>query len=132
VALPDAAEDVAAIVERAFVDLHERQYGHRMDDPIEVTTLRLRATGVVDKPALPRLPRRESGAPAPDGARNVHVSEDEPEVSYLLYTRESLLAGDEIRGPVVIAEHTATTVLHDGDVLRVGEHGEMVITVREG
>jgi N-methylhydantoinase A len=40
-----------------------------------------------------------------------------------------LLAGDEISGPAVISEHTATTVLHAGDRLRVGRHGEMVITV---
>jgi N-methylhydantoinase A len=29
----------------------------------------------------------------------------------------------------VIAEHTATTVIHAGDLLRVGDHGEMVITI---
>jgi len=129
VPVPDGVEDVAATVEREFVELHERQYGHRMDDPIEVTTLRLRATGVVDRPSLPRLPRREDGAPAPNGTRAVYVSEAEPALPYALYTREALLAGDQIDGPAVIAEHTATTVIHTGDRLRVGEHGELVITV---
>jgi N-methylhydantoinase A len=116
-------------VEESFAVLHERQYGHIMTDPVEVTTLRLRATGVVDKPTLPRLPERVDGAAVPDGIRAVYESEERPDVPYSLYTRENLLAGDEIAGPAVIAEHTATTVLHTGDALRVGAHGELVITV---
>ncbi|MET0425865.1 MAG: hydantoinase/oxoprolinase family protein [Actinoplanes sp.] len=126
----DGPEGLAAIVEREFTELHERQYGHVMHDPIEVTTLRLRASGQVEKPALNRLARRESGAAEPEGTRDVYVSAERPAVPYALYTREVLLAGDEITGPAVIHEHTATTVIHDGDFLRVGDHGEMVITVK--
>ncbi|WP_236792963.1 hydantoinase/oxoprolinase family protein [Amycolatopsis sp. GM8] len=119
-----AFEDLAG-VEDSFARLHERQYGHTMTDPVEVTTLRLRATGAVDKPRLPLLPSRESGGPESDGAREVSGTE------YSLYTRENLLAGDELDGPAVIAEHTATTVVHAGDHLRVGPYGELVITVGE-
>jgi N-methylhydantoinase A len=129
VPVPEDDPDVIAAIERAFTELHERQYGHTMADPIEVTTLRLRATGVVDKPVLPKLARREGGAAQPVGIRAVYLSDEQPKVPYPLYTRESLLAGDEFAGPAVIAEHTATTVIHEGDQLRVGEHGEMIITV---
>jgi N-methylhydantoinase A len=132
VPLPDDTDDVADTVGRQFAELHERQYGHTMDDPIEVTTLRLRATGVVDKPALPCLPRRADAAPQPDGSRAVYVSDARPDVPYALYTREALLAGDVLAGPAIIAEHTATTVIHSADLLRVGDHGEMVITVATG
>jgi N-methylhydantoinase A len=59
----------------------------------------------------------------------VFLSAEQPDVAYALYTRENLLAGDEIAGPAVISEHTATTVIHAGDTLVVGPHGEMVITV---
>ena len=129
VPVPEDDPDVIAAIERAFTELHERQYGHTMADPIEVTTLRLRATGVVDKPVLPKLARRAGGAAQPVGIRAVYLSDEQPKVPYPLYTRESLLAGDEFAGPAVIAEHTATTVIHEGDRLRVGEHGEMIITV---
>jgi N-methylhydantoinase A len=129
VPIPDGVADVAAAVEEQFTQLHERQYGHTMDDPIEMTTMRLRATGTVDKPTLPLLPPRDSGGAKPDGHRAVYLSDDEPDAQYALYTRESLLAGDEIAGPAVISEHTATTVIHAADRLRVGRHGEMVITV---
>jgi N-methylhydantoinase A len=102
-----------------------------MDDPIEVTTLRLRATGQVSKPTLPVLATRDSSTLDREGTRDVYVSAEQPAVPYALYTRENLLAGDEITGPAVIAEHTATTVIHAGDQLRVGSHGEMVIKLRE-
>jgi N-methylhydantoinase A len=92
--------------------------------------MRLRATGVVDKPSLPTLASRDDEGPPPsDGVRSVYLSEAEPAVPYVLYTREKLLAGDVLAGPAVISEHTATTVLHPGDTMRVGGHGEMVIAV---
>ncbi|GGM02020.1 hydantoinase/oxoprolinase family protein [Nakamurella endophytica] len=128
---PDGG-DVVGGVEEAFAELHERQYGHVMTDPVEITTLRLRAVGVVDRPELPTVATRDGGAPPRDGERPVWVSAAEPAVPYALYTRENLLAGDVVDGPAVVSEHTATTVLHRGDTLRVGPHGELVITVGHG
>jgi N-methylhydantoinase A len=130
VAYPSDGNDVVASVEDDFTRLHERQYGHTMDDPVEITTLRVRATGSVDNPALPKLETRGEGKPEPVGVRTVYRSEEEPAVTHNLYYREDLLADDEIHGPAVIAEHTATTVLHAGQRLRVGPHGEMVITIK--
>lgn len=122
------AESVDEVAD-AFARLHERQYGHTMTDPVEITTLRLRATGRSDKPTPPEIAARTSGGPRPDGTRAVYRSAEQPAVPYALYTRESLLAGDEIAGPAVIAEHTATTVIHTGDRLTVGRHGELSITL---
>jgi N-methylhydantoinase A len=62
------------------------------------------------------------------GARAVH-RRGETSLDYALYRRESLGRGDRITGPAIVEEHTATTVLHTGDDLVVGEHGELVITV---
>ncbi|MHA3701070.1 hydantoinase/oxoprolinase family protein [Jatrophihabitans sp. YIM 134969] len=128
VPVPDTG-DVAGEVAKAFAELHERQYGHVMDDPIEVTTMRLRASGLVDKPTLPELAPRSGGALVAEGTRDVYVSAEQPAVPYALHTRETLGAGDEIAGPAVISEHTATTVIHAGDALRVGRFGELVIAV---
>ena len=135
VAIPDDVAGpggVADAVERDFTELHERQYGHTMDDPIEITTLRLRATGLIDKPELPLLTPRAEGSPVPDGERAVYQPgqpDGAADARYARYARESLLAGDQIDGPAVISEHTATTVIHAGDRLRVGDHGELIITV---
>jgi N-methylhydantoinase A len=114
-------------IEATFAEVHERQYGHVMPDPLEVTTLRLQAIGQVDKPQLPELPDRTEGRPTAIGTRTVYVNETEPKAQYALYIREQLLAGDVIAGPAVVAEHTATSVIHAGDRLEVGAHGELVI-----
>ncbi|ONK09674.1 hydantoinase/oxoprolinase family protein [Streptomyces sp. MP131-18] len=128
VALPEDAADPAAVIEEVFATLHERQYGHVMADPLEITALRLRAVGVVDKPGLPTLAPRESGAPAPRGTRQVHAP-DGAAAAYAVHVREELLSGDAIEGPAIITEHTATTVLHRGDRLTVGRYGELVIAI---
>jgi N-methylhydantoinase A len=123
---PEAADPIPAI-ETTFAEVHERQYGHVMPDPVEVTTLRLQGVGLVDKPRLPELPHRTEGRPTAVGTRSVFVNENEPKVQYALYIRENLFAGDVVTGPAVVAEHTATSVIHAGDRLEVGAHGELVI-----
>jgi N-methylhydantoinase A len=128
VAYPETTDDFAAIVEERFAQLHERQYGHTMSDPVEVTTLRLRGVGIIDKPSLPTVPERREGKPERLHDRIVYLADDVESV-YGLYSREQLLAGDRIDGPAVITEHTATTVIHAGDVLTVGSYGELVIAI---
>jgi N-methylhydantoinase A len=130
VSVPDVpASDIAAAIEREFTLLHERQYGHAMVDPIELTTMRLRATGLVEKPTLPERAPRGQGSLVSSGSRSVYLSAEAPAEPYALYSREELMASDEISGPAVISEHTATTVMHAGDHMSVGRYGEMVITV---
>lgn len=128
VACPEhLGNDFVRTIQGAFSELHERQYGHVMSDPIEITTLRLLAIGVVDKPSLPKLEARSGQLPAPR-RRRVFVDSDDG-VDYALYAREVLRSTDTIQGPAVITEHTATTVLHAGDRLSVGGYGELVISI---
>jgi N-methylhydantoinase A len=128
VAYPGDVEDLAAGLAAEFEELHRRQYGHTMTDPVEITTLRLRAVGLVEKPDFPTIGERTTGAPERLGDRLVHI-DDETTAVYGLYAREQLLAGDRIEGPAVITEHTATTVMHTGDVLTVGRYGELIISL---
>jgi N-methylhydantoinase A len=127
VAFPADGADVASAISGDFTRLHRQRYGHTLDDPVEITTLRLRATGSVDKPTLPLLAPRTQGAPAAFGLRTVYICDEQPDVDYGLFRREDLRSGDVLPGPAVITEHTATTVLHAGDELTVGPHGEMTI-----
>ena len=60
-----------------------------------------------------------------------HVVLDGDETAeYALVSREELMAGDVLEGPVVVTEHTATTVLHAGDRLEVGAYGELIISIQ--
>ncbi|UTX53007.1 hydantoinase/oxoprolinase family protein [Leucobacter aridicollis] len=128
---PADGADPRTAIRGEFDRLHLRQYGHTMDDPIEITTLRLHAVGIVDKPDLPRVAARPAGESYPTTTRVVTLP-DESEAEYSLVAREELLAGDVIEGPAVVTEHTATTVLHAGDRLEVGSYGELVISIQKG
>ena len=128
---PGGGVDPREAIREEFDRLHLRQYGHTMDDPIEITTLRLHAVGIVDKPDLPQLAARTPGESFPTGTRTVTLPDDS-EAQYALVAREDLLAGDVIEGPAVVTEHTATTVLHAGDHLEVGSYGELVISIQKG
>ncbi len=121
-------DEPRAIIRKEFDELHERQYGHVMDDAVEVTTLRLTAVGVVDKPDLPGIATREDGTTFQRRKRTVVLPDDEVQ-EYALVAREDLLAGDVLEGPAIVTEHTATTVLHEGDRLAVGAYGELVISI---
>lgn len=65
------------------------------------------------------------------GRRAVYQPSGE-RADYQLYDRADFKAGYRIMGPAVINEHTATTVLHEGDTAVVGPYGEIVIAVGKG
>lgn len=121
---PDELDRVAS----AFAEAHERQYGHTMPDPVELVALRLTAVGRSEPPTLPELEPRSEGGPEPTGTRQVRRPGGRT-VAYDLYLRDELLVGDRIAGPLIVAEHTSTTVVHHGDALEVGPHGELVIHI---
>lgn len=127
--LPAGTANPIGDLGQRFAELHHRQYGHTMTDPVEVATLRLSATGTVDQPRLPVVPRRAARLPEPFATRPVLDAGDARRVPAGVYRREDLRRDDEIAGSAVIVEHTATTVIHPGDHLVVGEHGELVITL---
>ncbi|WP_449276974.1 hydantoinase/oxoprolinase family protein [Leucobacter sp. GX24907] len=126
---PDGAADPREAIREQFDHLHLRQYGHTMDDAIETTTLRLHATGIVDKPELPKAAQRPAGESPSYSTRTVTL-EGDVEAEYKLLAREELMAGDVLDGPAVVTEHTATTVLHEGDRLEVGPYGELIISIQ--
>ncbi len=113
-----------------FARRHEERYGHRMDDAVELVTARLRAAGAVPRPQLPMI-----GPGEPDrariGRRNVYRGGGDP-VEYEVLRREHLGRGFQIDGPVIVEEHTATTVVGPRDRMQVGPYGELVITVWQG
>lgn len=134
VTLPvEATFDATEVVRlhEAFSEAHERAYGHTMTDPIELVAVRLSATGVVDSPTLPEVPGG-SGTVKARTERMVY-REGGARMPYQVFHRDDFGSGDVITGPAVINEHTATTVLHRGDVATIGALGEVVISIgKEG
>lgn len=122
-------EDLPKII-ADFNAAHEQHYGHRMDDPVEVVTLRLRALGLLARPELPRTQESQGGAEAARrGTRQVHRFDHEGAVTYTVYDRLQLGRGDTVTGPAIVEEPSSTVVLHQGDRLRVGDYGELIIEI---
>ena len=89
-------------LEYAFHELHDSQYGHRMDIDVELVNLRLRLLG--EKPSFD-LPEWH---PAAAGGKrfNAVYGFDEP---VAVWPREGLGVDETINGPALITETTSTT-----------------------
>lgn len=111
-----------------FSQLHEKAYGHVMPDPIELVTVRLSAVGRVERPQLEPMAKGTSTPVKSIGRRSV-ITESGGVVNYAVYHRDDMQFGQSIQGPSIIAEHTSTTVLHEGDAAKVGSFGELVVTI---
>lgn len=125
--------DAAAIdrISEEFAMAHEKAYGHAMPDPIEMVAVRLSAFGNVDQPKLPEISARTSGSLQPIGTRDVYQANGK-RISYAIYHRDDFSKGDTFNGPAIVNEHTGTTVIHPGDSVTIGAHGEIVISLGKG
>ena len=113
-----------------FARRHDQRYGHRMEDPVEIVTARLRAIGRVTRPELPPADKGDPDR-AGRGNRRVYLGATDGWVDYQVLGREQLGRGNVVKGPAIIEEYTATTVVHEGDVCTVGDHGELSITIAQ-
>jgi N-methylhydantoinase A len=107
--------------------LHERLYTFAdRTAAVEIVNFRITATGVMEKVSLPELIGSDEASEI-SGGRLVHFGsssfEDTP-----VYRRESLLAGQSIRGPAIVDQLDATTVLLPGQTAAVSSHGSLLIT----
>jgi len=101
---------------RAFAAEHERQYGFVSDAPIEVVQLRARA----ERPTRALPPHADRSVDSQQGAAEKNRttprrhSQRRPPLggaSLPVFERGSLAAGARLRGPAIVEEPTATTLL---------------------
>ena len=105
--------DALAAVREAFSVAHLTLYGHRVDDPIEMVTLRVRGSGRVPRPELPIIAAATGEAAdraAVVGRRRVRISAADAGIDYQVVARSALGAGSVVEGPAIVEEHTATTI----------------------
>ncbi len=113
----------------AFDRMHQERFGtsnpHR---PVEIVTLRLRASGSVKKPAATSVPKGgRDGGKARAGSRAMVFNGKKHQGA--LYERDLLRAGDRFSGPAVVTEFSATTVVPPGVRCRVDAWGNLVMDV---
>ena len=128
--IPEFTPEAIARLTEDFNAAHMAQYGHCMDDPVEIVTLRVSAVGILPLPELPTIAQGTGAShSARKGIRAVYQAAHDGYENYVVYDRGRLLAGDRVDGPAIIEESSSTTVLHAGDVLTVGRYGELVIQI---
>jgi N-methylhydantoinase A len=128
---PAAMLDPAAAARliEGFHSTHERLYTFaERATPVEVVTLRLRAIGLVDKIALPEVAAAQGTAPPVHERRTVRL-DDAVHERTVVYRRDALLAGHTIRGPAIVDQLDATTLVFPGQTAEVDRHGNLILSL---
>jgi N-methylhydantoinase A len=112
----------------AFDQQHKQMSGHMApDEPVEIVSYRVRGTGLVPPVQMPKFKR--AGTTLADAQRtHRRVVFDEDAVECPVYQRERLDVGLSIAGPAVLEQLDCTTVIGPGQVARVDEWKNLIVT----
>jgi N-methylhydantoinase A len=123
VPLPDGDIDAGSLSSLAlgFAAEHRRLYGFAADDePVQMVTFRVEATGLVPKATFTPKPLTGSDAArALTGERPVWLQETNGFTPVPVYDRDRLEAGDQFNGPAIVEQMDATTFVAHGMTARV-------------
>jgi N-methylhydantoinase A len=115
----------ASAARRQFDMSHEHAYGFAQpEEPVEIVGMRVKLTGVLAKPPLPKA--GAAAAAAPVGARRVAFAKDDWRETPV-YRRGDLTVGAELTGPAVIEQMDSMLLLFPDDRARTDEWGNLVI-----
>ncbi len=128
--LPDRSitpEDLPRIL-ADFNAAHDQSYGYSAEDePAQFVTLRLEATGLVDKPVPRRVPASTSLDVAIVGRRRAFLPEQDGWGDVPLFDRSRLGAGATILGPAIVEQMDSTTLVLPGQRATTDEFGNLII-----
>ncbi len=112
----------------AFHRAHEQRYSYAdTARAVEVVGVRLRGTGLTQKPSLPR--RKLMGVtPRAALVKKSQVWFGGRSHPADFYVREKFQPGARFRGPAVVAEYSATTVVPPGWQAQVDPYGSLLLT----
>ncbi|MBX9702135.1 MAG: hydantoinase/oxoprolinase family protein [Acetobacteraceae bacterium] len=131
IAVPEGATGAALIeaLRAGFNDAHQRLYGFLAEEePVQLVTMRLEATGVVRKADLRAAPLADADATAARvGRRQVWLSGAWHAVPIL--DRDRLRPGNRLEGPAIIEQMDSTTVVPPGWTARVDGFANLVLEV---
>ena len=106
---------------------HERIYGFKLDQPVEFVNLRAVGVGAVEKIKLPKF--EKEGPDAKAAVVEQHRAYFDGSFSSVnVYDRTRLRAGNRIRGPAIVTQMDATTVVHPAHTAEVDEYLNILIT----
>ncbi|MBI3653140.1 MAG: hydantoinase/oxoprolinase family protein [Acidobacteria bacterium] len=113
--------------EQKFHALHQERYGYAdASRQTEIVSLRLKATGVTDKPRLRRSALRQPAAPQVASIARVFLTERASRVP--VYRRDDLSTGAQFSGPAIVTEYSSTTLIPAHRTVEVDAWLNLIIT----
>jgi N-methylhydantoinase A len=136
VPVPEGPIDAASLdaLAEGFAAAHNRMYGFTAEEePVQLVTFRIEATGLVHKAQFQPQP---DGGPDASGAivgsRDVWLPEAGGFVSCTVYDRERLRCGNCIAGPAILEQMDATTLVLPGMTGRVEPYLNVILEMTTG
>ena len=121
------SNEIETLVEK-FHAAHSQRFGYaRTDAPVEVVNLRLTATGETDKPSIQALSLTDADASEAFTVENPVIFEGEV-LPTNFYRREALRPGNQIVGPAIVTEFSATTVVPPDFSAVVDAYQNLILT----
>ncbi|WP_248311585.1 hydantoinase/oxoprolinase family protein [Bosea sp. ASV33] len=128
---PAGPIDAAALVKlrEEFERIHKQVYGYiAPEEPVQVTTLRIEAVGLVPKADLKAYPPATDPVEAAVTARReVWLPETGGFTDCPIYDREKLGPGHKVAGPAIIDQMDSTTLVLPGQVATVDAYLNLII-----
>ena len=114
--------------EDAFHAAHLERYGYADGvRPIEIVSLRLRGSGITQKPGIKRQRANKTRSAEPSETGRAYWTERATQVP--VYARKVLSAGDRFVGPAIITEYSSTTLIPPRCKVEVDPWANLVIEV---
>jgi N-methylhydantoinase A len=122
----------ADAIRNAFHDEHELRYGHVIDSPVQILTVRVRGSA---RPVTVELGEIEQGSTDASEAmvarRPAWCFARGGMTEFAIFDRRRLRGGNGLAGPAVIDEGTSTTVVMSDQVVQVDRYGQLLIRREE-
>ena len=125
---PITTRTIDALAE-GFAAAHQRMYGFLAgEEPVQLVTFRIEASGLVDKATLAQEPRHGADASGAIRARrDVWIAEEERDLPCPIYDRDLLRPGNRFTGPAIVEQMDATTLVLPGMAARVDEYLNLIL-----
>jgi len=122
-----AEGDLAGLVAR-FHAAHTKEYGYAIDDrSVQLVSARLQAIGDVEKAPQAEVAGGTSFEDAKVGSRPVYFDAKHGWMETPVYNRGALPAEQDLVGPAIINEMSATSVILPGQIVRADRWGNLVV-----
>ena len=119
-----------------FHNQHRQLYGFSLEQPVEIVTLRVTASGQVGAAILTSptaaddVRSQNARTAAPGSYRPVYFDENSAFVECPIYNRDDLAADSIIEGPAILEGMDSTVVLNPGWLTRIDRHGNCIMLAK--